>query len=34
MVAGQIGRGLQYGEVGENLTTEGVDVTRALVGDR
>ena len=31
---GQIGRALQYGEVGENLTTEGVDVTRALVGDR
>jgi len=30
----QIGRSLAYGEVGENLTTEGIDVTNALVGER
>ena len=28
----QIGRRLEYGEFGENLTTEGVEVTKALVG--
>jgi len=32
--AGKIGRPLAYGEVGENLTTEGIDVTNALVGER
>jgi MOSC domain-containing protein YiiM len=32
--AGEIGRPLAYGEVGENLTTEGIDVTNALVGER
>jgi MOSC domain-containing protein YiiM len=31
---GQIGRPLAYGEVGENLTTEGIDVTHAIVGER
>lgn len=30
----EIGRPLAYGEVGENLTTEGIDVTKALVGER
>jgi MOSC domain-containing protein YiiM len=30
----QIGRSLSYGEFGENLTTEGIDVNTALVGDR
>jgi MOSC domain-containing protein YiiM len=30
----QIGRTLAYGELGENLTTEGVDVNGALVGER
>jgi MOSC domain-containing protein YiiM len=30
----EIGRPLAYGEVGENLTTEGIDVTNALVGER
>ncbi len=30
----QIDRALAYGEVGENLTTQGIDVTGALVGDR
>ena len=30
----QIGRRLEFGEFGENLTTEGIDVTRALVGER
>jgi MOSC domain-containing protein YiiM len=29
-----ISRPLQYGEVGENLTTEGIDVNGALVGER
>ena len=29
-----IGRPLAYGEVGENLTTEGIHVTGALVGER
>jgi MOSC domain-containing protein YiiM len=32
--AQQIGRPLQYGELGENLTTEGVEVDGALVGER
>ena len=31
--AQQIGRPLQYGELGENLTTEGIDVNGALVGE-
>jgi len=30
----QIGRPLAYGEFGENLTTEGIDVNEALVGER
>ena len=30
----QIGRPLQYGEMGENLTTEGIEVNGALVGER
>jgi MOSC domain-containing protein YiiM len=30
----QIGRPLAYGEFGENLTTEGMDVNNALVGER
>lgn len=30
----EIGRPLAYGEVGENLTTEGIDVTNGLVGER
>ena len=29
-----LGRTLQYGELGENLTTEGIDVNGALVGER
>ena len=29
-----VGRPLAFGEVGENLTTEGIDVTGALVGER
>ena len=29
----QIGRSLSYGEFGENLTTEGIDVNSSLVGD-
>src|SRR5262249_7615382 len=32
--AQEIGRPLQYGELGENLTTEGIDVNGALVGER
>lgn len=32
--ATDLGRSLEYGEVGENLTTEGIDVTNALVGER
>jgi MOSC domain-containing protein YiiM len=32
--AEQIGRPLQYGELGENLTTDGVDASGALVGER
>ncbi len=31
---GQLGRPLQHGELGENLTTEGIDVNGALVGER
>ena len=31
---GEIDHALQYGEVGENLTTRGIDVTGALVGER
>ena len=30
----EIGRELVYGEFGENLTTEGIDVNSALVGER
>ena len=30
----RIGRSLAYGEFGENLTTEGIDVNNALVGER
>jgi len=30
----QIGRALEYGEFGENLTTEGIEVNDALVGER
>jgi MOSC domain-containing protein YiiM len=30
----QIGRSLSYGEFGENLSTEGIDVNDALVGER
>lgn len=30
----QIGRPFEYGEVGENLTTEGTDITNAVVGER
>jgi MOSC domain-containing protein YiiM len=30
----QIGRPLEYGEFGENLTTEGIEVGNALVGER
>ncbi len=30
----ELGRPLEYGELGENLTTEGVDVNGALVGER
>ena len=32
--AQEIGRPLQYGEMGENLTTEGIEVNGALVGER
>src|SRR2546425_8372277 len=30
----KLGRSLQHGELGENLTTEGVAVNEALVGER
>jgi len=30
----QIGRSLAYGELGENITTEGIEVNNALVGER
>ena len=30
----QIGRLLEYGEFGENLTTEGIEVNDALIGER
>ncbi len=30
----QIGRSLSYGEFGENLTTEGIEVNNAVVGER
>lgn len=30
----EIGRSLQYGEFGENLTTDGFEVNNALVGER
>src|SRR5262249_29837771 len=30
----EIGQALAYGEFGENLTTEGIDVNGALVGER
>lgn len=29
-----LGRSLKYGEFGENLTTEGIDVNHALIGER
>ena len=29
----EIGRPLEYGEIGENLTTEGIDITNAVVGE-
>ncbi len=29
----ELGRPLEYGEVGENLTTEGIDINGALVGE-
>lgn len=32
--AEELGRSLEYGEFGENLTTEGIDVTNAVVGAR
>jgi MOSC domain-containing protein YiiM len=32
--AQEIGRPLQYGELGENLTTEGIEVNGARVGER
>lgn len=32
--AAELGRDLTYGSFGENLTTEGVDVTGAVVGER
>src|SRR5262249_60712885 len=32
--AQQIGRPLEYGELGENLTTENIAVNEALVGER
>ena len=32
--AQEIGRPLAYGELGENLTTEGIEVNDALVGER
>jgi MOSC domain-containing protein YiiM len=32
--AQELGRPLQYGELGENLTTEGIEVSGALVGER
>lgn len=31
---GELGRELECGEFGENLTTEGLDLTNALVGER
>src|SRR5262249_39819745 len=30
---GEIGRGLAYGEFGENLTTEAIEVNSALIGE-
>jgi MOSC domain-containing protein YiiM len=30
----ELGRSLEYGEFGENLTTQGIDVNNALVGER
>ena len=30
----EIGRRIEYGEFGDNLTTQGIDVTHALVGER
>ena len=32
--AEELGRSLEFGELGENLTTEGIEVTNALVGER
>ena len=32
--AEELGRSLEHGELGENLTTEGINVTDALVGER
>jgi MOSC domain-containing protein YiiM len=30
----ELGRSIQYGEFGENLTTQGIDVNNALVGEQ
>jgi MOSC domain-containing protein YiiM len=30
----ELGRSLEYGELGQNLTTQGIDVNNALVGER
>src|SRR5215472_17527179 len=30
----EVGRPLEYGEFGENLTTEGIEVNNAIVGER
>jgi MOSC domain-containing protein YiiM len=30
----EVGRSMQHGQLGENLTTEGIDVNEALVGER
>jgi MOSC domain-containing protein YiiM len=30
----ELGRSLEYGQFGENLTTQGIDVNNALVGER
>jgi MOSC domain-containing protein YiiM len=32
--ASEVGRPLQHGHFGENLTTEGIDVNEALIGER
>lgn len=30
----EVGRSLAYGEFGENITTEGIEVNDALIGER